>query len=170
MNTSFYYSVWLDNDRLTIAFWKGERHGTSPTGRIVRHHLLCNMRHHCLARHERVHAVCPGHLACHAAAVHRLLGNRDRMRSRFIQFGLCTKITFVDAQTWLGHSGSSCFRNPRAFRCVRVDHFRHIVHDAVHHQQHDGHSHIERLSAHPMRGHRRRCRLYYFRAGGAHER
>ena len=74
-------------------------------------------------RHERIHAVRPGHLACHAAAVHRLLRNRDRMRSRFIQFGLCTKITFVDAQTWLGHSGSSCFRDPRAFRCVRVDHF-----------------------------------------------
>nr|DAH76554.1 MAG TPA: hypothetical protein [Caudoviricetes sp.] len=32
MNTSFYYSVWLDNDRLTIAFRRGEWHGTSSAG------------------------------------------------------------------------------------------------------------------------------------------
>ena len=169
MNTSFYYSVWLDNDRLTIAFRKGEWHGTSPAGRIVRHHLLCDMRRYRLVRHESIHAVRPGHLACHAASVHRLLGNRGRMRSRFIQFGLRTKITFADTQAWLGHSGSPCFRDPCAFRGVRVDHFRHIVHDVVHHQQHDGHPHAERLSANPMRGHRRRCRLYHFRAGGTYE-
>ena len=118
VNTSFYYSVWLDNDRLTIAFRKGERHGTSPAGRSVRHHLLCDMRRYRLVRHERIHAVRPGHLACHAASVHRLRGNRGRMRSRFIQFGLRTKITFADTQTWLGYSGPSYFRDPRAFHGV----------------------------------------------------
>ena len=65
----------------------------------------------------------PGHLACHAASVHRLRGNRGRMRSRFIQFGLRTKITFADTQTWLGYSGPSYFRDPRAFHGVCFDHF-----------------------------------------------
>ena len=128
------------------------------------------MRHHRLVCHERLHAVRSRHLACHATTVHCLLGNRGRMRCYIIQSGLCTKITLVDAQTWLDYSCPSYFRDPRAFRGVCLDHFRHVVHDVVHHQQHDGHPHAERLSADPMRGHRRCCRLYHFRTGGTYER
>ena len=111
------------------------RHQQAESSGII---SFCDMRRYRLVRHERIHAVRPGHLACHAASVHRLLGNRGRMRSRFIQFGLRTKITFADTQAWLGHSGSPCFRDPCAFRGVRFDHFRHIVHDVVHRQQHEG--------------------------------
>ena len=78
-------------------------------------------------------------------------------------------VEHADTQTWLGYSGPSYFRDPRAFHGVCFDHFRHIVHDVVHRQQHDGHPHAERLSTDPMRGHRRRCRLYHFRAGGTYE-